>query len=59
MKPITNELLLRQLRHFALADCYSVRDTRIILEARGFKVPSVDFVWKYFKEVRKNNKKRR
>ena len=61
MKPLTNKVLLQNLRQLALADCYSVRDARIILEAKGIIVPSVDFVWKFFRKVRaeKNQKKRR
>lgn len=57
MNRLTDKVLLKNLRHLAVADCYSVRDARIILEARGIQVPSVDSVWRYFKKVRaKRNK---
>lgn len=44
--------LMKRLHRMATQP-YTVRHAQILLELEGYKRPSLDFIWKYFKKVRR------
>lgn len=55
---IQDKKLINRLNQMARAKGYSIRDTQTLLEIDGYKRPSLDFIWKYFKRMRGNRIKR-
>ncbi len=50
--------MLKRVDRIAIAKGYSIRDAQTLLDIEGYKKPSLDWIWKRFRLIRKQRIKR-